>query len=123
MSSPGPPPSPFARLHHAITGRRRGTRTASTVSAANAEVLHEPRLWPEYHDTYYGASVHDPDGDNVEAVCHAPEWTPQGKKAGFIARRASSASVKTGAVSTGTGLSCGLLTYGVSATQICHPSR
>ena len=38
-----------------------------------AEVLHEPRLWPEYHPTYYGAFVRDPDGNNVEAVCHRPE--------------------------------------------------
>ena len=35
-----------------------------------AEVLHEPRLWPEYHPGYYGAFVRDPDGNNVEAVCH-----------------------------------------------------
>jgi catechol 2,3-dioxygenase-like lactoylglutathione lyase family enzyme len=41
--------------------------------AAGAEVLHEPRLWPEYHPGYYGAFVRDPDGNNVEAVCHAPE--------------------------------------------------
>ena len=40
--------------------------------AAGAEVLHEPRLWPEYHASYYGAFVRDPDGNNVEAVCHAP---------------------------------------------------
>lgn len=40
---------------------------------AGAEVLHEPRLWPEYHPNYYGAFVRDPDGNNVEAVCHLPE--------------------------------------------------
>ncbi len=40
---------------------------------AGAEVLHEPRVWPEYHRDYYGAFVRDPDGNNVEAVCHAPE--------------------------------------------------
>jgi hypothetical protein len=39
----------------------------------NAQVLHEPRLWPEYHPNYYGTFVRDPDGNNVEAVCHAPE--------------------------------------------------
>jgi catechol 2,3-dioxygenase-like lactoylglutathione lyase family enzyme len=38
-----------------------------------AQVLHEPRLWPEYHASYYGAFVRDPDGNNVEAVCHEPE--------------------------------------------------
>ena len=41
--------------------------------ATGAEVLHEPRLWPEYHPNYYGAFVRDPDGNNVEAVCHLPE--------------------------------------------------
>ena len=40
--------------------------------AAGAEVLHAPRLWPEYHPNYYGAFVRDPDGNNVEAVCHRP---------------------------------------------------
>jgi len=38
-----------------------------------AEVLHEPRVFPEYHEHYYGAFVRDPDGHNVEAVCHRPE--------------------------------------------------
>jgi catechol 2,3-dioxygenase-like lactoylglutathione lyase family enzyme len=38
--------------------------------ALGAESLHEPRMWPEYHDGYYGAFVRDPDGNNVEAVCH-----------------------------------------------------
>lgn len=37
------------------------------------EVLHEPRLWPEYHPGYYAAFVRDPDGNNVEAVCHQME--------------------------------------------------
>jgi|NGEPerStandDraft_6_1074524.scaffolds.fasta_scaffold34812_4 catechol 2,3-dioxygenase-like lactoylglutathione lyase family enzyme len=39
---------------------------------AGAEVLHPPREWPEYHPGYYAAFVRDPDGNNVEAVCHAP---------------------------------------------------
>ena len=41
--------------------------------AAGAESLHAPRLWPEYHPGYYGAFVRDPDGNNVEAVCHTGE--------------------------------------------------
>ena len=40
--------------------------------ATGAEALHQPRVWPEYHPTYYGAFVRDPDGNNLEAVCHAP---------------------------------------------------
>jgi len=31
-----------------------------------------PGLRPHYHDNYYGAFVLDPDGHNVEAVCHTP---------------------------------------------------
>lgn len=30
-----------------------------------------PRLWPEYHEGYFGAFVRDPGDNNVEAVCHA----------------------------------------------------
>jgi predicted lactoylglutathione lyase len=30
-------------------------------------------LRPEYHQHYYGAFVLDPDGHNIEAVCHAPQ--------------------------------------------------
>ena len=41
--------------------------------ATGAEVLYEPRVWPEYHPNYYGAFVRDPDGNNVEAVCHRLE--------------------------------------------------
>jgi catechol 2,3-dioxygenase-like lactoylglutathione lyase family enzyme len=39
---------------------------------AGAEVLHEPKEWPIYHPGYFGAFVRDPDGNNVEAVCHRP---------------------------------------------------
>ena len=28
---------------------------------------------PHYHEHYYGAFVIDPDGNNVEAVCHGPD--------------------------------------------------
>ena len=41
--------------------------------AAGAEVLYAPRVFPEYHPSYFGAFVRDPDGNNVEAVCHQPE--------------------------------------------------
>ena len=44
---------------------------------AGAEALHPPRSWPESHPGYYGAFVRDPDGNNVEAVCHdAPRPGP-----------------------------------------------
>ena len=42
---------------------------AAAVDAA-AEILHPPRLWPEYHPGYYATFLRDPDGHNVEAVHH-----------------------------------------------------
>ena len=32
----------------------------------------KPGLRAEYSENYYAAFVHDPDGHNIEAVCHAP---------------------------------------------------
>jgi len=29
-----------------------------------------PGLRPHYHENYYGAFILDPDGHNIEAVCH-----------------------------------------------------
>jgi catechol 2,3-dioxygenase-like lactoylglutathione lyase family enzyme len=33
----------------------------------------EPGLREHYHPTYYAAYVRDPDGNNIEVVCHTPE--------------------------------------------------
>jgi catechol 2,3-dioxygenase-like lactoylglutathione lyase family enzyme len=61
--------------HLAFTAPDRAAVRAffDAAVADGAEVLHEPRLWPEYHPNYFGAFVRDPDGNNVEAVCHLPE--------------------------------------------------
>jgi len=32
-----------------------------------------PGMRPNYHPNYYGAFVLDPDGHNIEAVCHSPQ--------------------------------------------------
>ncbi len=65
----------FRESHLAFTAPSRAAVRDFFAAAvgAGAEVLHEPRLWPEYHASYYGAFVRDPDGNNVEAVCHLPE--------------------------------------------------
>ena len=65
----------FRESHLAFTAASRDVvrQFFDAAVAAGAEVLHEPRLWPEYHEHYYGAFVRDPDGNNVEAVCHVPE--------------------------------------------------
>ena len=62
-------------VHIAFTAPDRAAVIAFCDAAAGlgAEVLHEPRVWPEYHPNYFGAFVRDPDGNNVEAVCHSPE--------------------------------------------------
>ena len=65
----------FRESHVAFEASDRAAVRAffDAAVAAGAEVLHEPRVWPEYHEHYYGAFVRDPDGNNVEAVCHRPE--------------------------------------------------
>lgn len=69
------------------TGARPGTGThvafvapgRAAVDAFHAAALAAgaadnggPGLRPHYHPDYYAAFVIDPDGNNVEAVCHAP---------------------------------------------------
>ncbi len=65
----------FRESHLAFTAPSRDAVRAFFAAAVStgAEVLYEPRVWPEYHPDYYGAFVRDPDGNNVEAVCQAPE--------------------------------------------------
>jgi catechol 2,3-dioxygenase-like lactoylglutathione lyase family enzyme len=62
----------FRESHIAFAaGDREAVRAFFDAAVAlGAEVLHEPRVWPEYHRDYFGAFVRDPDGNNVEAVCH-----------------------------------------------------
>jgi catechol 2,3-dioxygenase-like lactoylglutathione lyase family enzyme len=62
----------FRESHLAFAAADREAVDAFFAAAVahGAETLHEPRLWPEYHPGYYGAFVRDPDGNNVEAVCH-----------------------------------------------------
>jgi catechol 2,3-dioxygenase-like lactoylglutathione lyase family enzyme len=65
----------FRESHFAFTAPSRAAVDAFFQAAvqSGAEILHEPRVWPEYHATYYGAFVRDPDGNNVEAVSHTAE--------------------------------------------------
>ncbi|HWD54463.1 MAG TPA: VOC family protein [Acidimicrobiales bacterium] len=65
----------FRETHLAFLAPDRAAVRAfvEAARAKGAEVLHEPKVWPEYHPAYYGGFVRDPDGNNVEAVCHSPE--------------------------------------------------
>ncbi|MFI5841207.1 VOC family protein [Catenuloplanes sp. NPDC051500] len=59
-------------LHIAFTAPGRASVDAvhKAAVAAGAQVLHPPRIWPEYHPGYYAVFLRDPDGHNVEAVHH-----------------------------------------------------
>lgn len=66
---------PNREVHVAFTAADVASVRAFHAAALElgAESLHEPRRWPEYHDRYFGGFVRDPDGNNVEAVCHHAE--------------------------------------------------
>ncbi|MCS0496775.1 VOC family protein [Ancylobacter sp. MQZ15Z-1] len=60
------------RVHVAFAADDREAVDAFYAAALAAEGRDNgpPGLRPQYHPTYYGAFVLDPDGHNVEAVCH-----------------------------------------------------
>ena len=62
-------------IHLAFQARNRNQVKAfhKAALAAGGKDNGGPGLRPHYHANYYGAFVFDPDGNNVEAVCHAPE--------------------------------------------------
>jgi catechol 2,3-dioxygenase-like lactoylglutathione lyase family enzyme len=66
---------PRAPIHIAFASPDRATVDAfhEAALAAGAKDNGPPGLRPHYHEQYYGAFVHDPDGNNVEAVCHRAE--------------------------------------------------
>jgi catechol 2,3-dioxygenase-like lactoylglutathione lyase family enzyme len=60
--------------HIAFTAKDRATVDAFYAAgiAAGATDNGPPGPRALYHPHYYGAFVLDPDGNNIEAVCHAP---------------------------------------------------
>ena len=61
-------------LHIAIVAEDRATVDAfyRAALAAGGRDNGPPGVRPQYHPNYYGAFVLDPDGHNIEAVCHTP---------------------------------------------------
>ena len=61
-------------VHVALVSPDRATVDAFHRAAVSAGGRDNgaPGLRPQYHPNYYGAFVFDPDGNNIEAVCHAP---------------------------------------------------
>ena len=46
-------------------------RGREVATALGTEILHEPRLWPEYGPDYYAVFIRDPAGNNLELKCRA----------------------------------------------------
>jgi catechol 2,3-dioxygenase-like lactoylglutathione lyase family enzyme len=68
----GPPNVP--PIHVAIGAQTRAQVDAfyKAALAAGGRDNGPPGVRAQYHPNYYGAFVLDPDGHNIEAVCHAP---------------------------------------------------
>jgi catechol 2,3-dioxygenase-like lactoylglutathione lyase family enzyme len=65
---------PDRHVHVAFTAQSRADVDAfyEAALAAGGKDNGAPGLRPHYHANYYGAFVLDPDGNNIEAVCHTP---------------------------------------------------
>lgn len=63
---------PTDKIHVAFRARGRAEVRAfhDAAIAAGGKDNGPPGIRAIYHPSYYGAFVHDPDGHNVEAVCH-----------------------------------------------------
>lgn len=61
--------------HYAFSANSRAEVDAfyKAAMAAGGRDNGAPGPRPHYHANYYGAFVFDPDGNNIEAVCHKPE--------------------------------------------------
>ncbi|CAB3875398.1 VOC family protein [Achromobacter sp. K91] len=68
----GTPSTP--RVHLAFRARSRAEVDSfhQAALAAGGRDNGGPGLRPQYHPHYYGAFILDPDGYNIEAVCHRP---------------------------------------------------
>lgn len=67
------PPSPGVHVAFVAPSRAVVDAFHAVALAAGGRDNGAPGLRPHYHPNYYGAFVLDPDGNNVEAVCHKPE--------------------------------------------------
>jgi predicted lactoylglutathione lyase len=65
---------PLSPVHIAFTANRAEVDAFyDAAMQAGGRGNGPPGLRPHYHPSYYAAFVFDPDGHNVEAVCHAPQ--------------------------------------------------
>ena len=66
----GPPKMPPNHVAFQVKNRALVKAFYKAAIAAGGRDFGEPRLYPEYQKDYFGAFVLDPDGHNIEAVCH-----------------------------------------------------
>jgi glyoxylase I family protein len=58
----------FHHLSLAVETRADVDAVHAAVATAGGEVLHPPRLWPQYHPDYYATFFEDPDGFRLEVA-------------------------------------------------------
>jgi catechol 2,3-dioxygenase-like lactoylglutathione lyase family enzyme len=71
--SNGTPNDPPVHVAFAVARRALVDAFYNAAIAAGGRDNGPPGLRPHYPENYYGAFVLDPDGHNIEAVCHSPE--------------------------------------------------
>lgn len=68
----GVPNQPPVHIAFRVESRAQVDAFYRAALAAGGTDNGAPGLRPHYHPHYYGAFVRDPDGHNIEAVCHVP---------------------------------------------------
>ena len=68
----GGPNTPRIHVAFCADTRREVDAFYEAALGAGARDNGAPGLRAQYHPDYYGAFVLDPDGHNIEAVCHSP---------------------------------------------------
>ena len=68
----GEPNTPRIHVAFRADTRREVDAFYEAALGAGARDNGAPGLRAQYHPDYYGAFVLDPDGHNIEAVCHSP---------------------------------------------------
>jgi catechol 2,3-dioxygenase-like lactoylglutathione lyase family enzyme len=70
--SNGSPNKPPLHIAFRVASRSLVDAFYKAAIAAGGRDNGGPGMRPHYHPNYYGAFVLDPDGHNIEAVCHEP---------------------------------------------------
>lgn len=69
----GGPSQPLPHVAFNCTGRDRVDASHAAALAAGGHDNGAPKLLPHIHPNYYAGFVRDPDGHNIEFVCHGDD--------------------------------------------------